>query len=320
MKLSEIINGAKKIAIAGHIRPDGDCVGAALGVYNYILDNYKEKEVHIYLEQPSSRLSYLAHFDRIETEVKDRDFDMLLIVDLADRDRLGVVKTLFEQVKETVNIDHHVSNTYYAKINHVREGLSSCCEAIYDIMDEDKISQNTAEALYTGIVHDSGVFKYESTTEHTMNVAGKLMSRGLNTQKIIDEGFYEKDYIQNQILGRTLLESMLVLNGTCIVSYLTKKDMDFYGVTEREMGGIVEQLRLTRGVECAIFMYEIANMEFKVSLRSKTYLDVNKVAGYFGGGGHVRAAGCNFKGTVHDAITNILSRIDVEIKAAGKNV
>jgi phosphoesterase RecJ-like protein len=211
-----------------------------------------------------------------------------------------------------------MTNAYYANINHVRPQVGSACEVIYDLLEEELISKNTAEALYTGIVHDSGVFKYSSTTEHTMEAAGKLLSHGLDSQSIIDEGFYEKSYIQNQVLGRALLESMLVLNGQCVVSYFTKKEMDFYGVTAKDMGGIVEQLRLTSGVECAIFLYETDNMEYKISLRSKKWLNVNEIAEYFGGGGHKRAAGCTFKGNVHDAMNNILLRIDEQMKAAGK--
>lgn len=316
MKLEEIIKDAKKIAICGHVRPDGDCVGAALGIYNYITDNYKDVEVHVYLEQPSSKLSYLAGFEKIETEIKETGFDLFIAVDLGDLDRMGVAHDEFLKTARTVNIDHHMTNSCYAAINHVQSEICSSCEVIYDMMEESKISKNTAEAIYTGIVHDTGVFKYSGTTEHTMVAAGKLLSRGLDSQKIIDEGFYEKSYIQNQILGRALLESMIVLNGQCILSYLTKKDLDFYGVMPEEMGGIVEQLRLTSGVECAIFLYEINSMEFKISLRSKTCVNVNEVAEYFGGGGHKRAAGCTIKGDVHDAINNILLRIDKQIRVA----
>ena len=185
------------------------------------------------------------------------------------------------------------------------------------MLDEDKISRDTATALYTGIIHDSGVFKYESTTEHTMNIAGKLMSLGVDFPAIIDEGFYEKTYVQNQILGRALLESILLLDGKCIFSAVNKQEMEFYGVTPSEMGGVVEQLRLTAGVECAIFMYETAHMEYKVSLRSKKYVDCNAVAGYFGGGGHIRAAGCTLRGTVHDVVNNILIHIEKQLKEKG---
>lgn len=318
MKLAEIIKDSKKIAIAGHVKPDGDCVGSALGIYNYLIDNYNDLEVHIYLEPSSPKLAYLANYDKIENEIHDTEFDLFITVDLADLNRIGVVEEVFSNVKNTFNIDHHISNTKYAANNYVIPEVSSCCEVIYDILDEDKISKNTAEALYTGIVHDSGVFKYASTSEHTMVVAGKLLGKGLDSQKIIDRGFYEKSYVQNQVMGRALMESMIVLDGSCIFSYLTERDLAFYGVTTKELGGIVEQLRLTEGVECAIFMYETAHMEFKVSLRSKEYVNVNEVAAYFGGGGHKHAAGCNFKGTAHDAVNNILKRIEIQIKAHGK--
>lgn len=317
MKLAEIIKDNRKIAIAGHVRPDGDCVGACLGLYNYITENYEDREVHVYLEEPSSKLKYLKNIDKIETEVKDTDFDLFIAVDLGDLNRMGIAAETFAKTENTVNIDHHMTNAYYAKVNHVCPQVCAACEVIYDMLDEEKVSRDVAEALYTGIVHDTGVFKYSQTTAHTMEIAGKLLGKGLDSQKIIDEGFYEKSYVQNQVLGRALLESMLVLDGKCIVSYFTKRDMEFYGITAKEMGGIVEQLRLTKGVECAIFMYEIEHMEFKVSLRSKNYLNVNQVAEYFGGGGHKRAAGCMFKGTVHDAINNILLRIDEQIKDMG---
>ncbi len=318
MKLAELIKDAKKIGIAGHIRPDGDCVGSVLGLYNYITDNYNGVEVHAYLEPPSKKLSYLANFDKIEHQIQDANFDLFIAVDLGDLERMGVAGEMYQLTPETINIDHHVTNGYYAKVNHVRPQVGSACEVIYDMLDEDKISKNTAEALYTGMVHDTGVFKYSSTTQHTMEVAGKLLGRGLDSQKIIDEGFYEKSYVQNQVLGRALLESMLVLDGKCIVSYFTKKEMDFYGVTPSDMSGIVEQLRLTSGVECAIFLYEVKTMEYKISFRSKNWLNVNEIAEYFGGGGHKRAAGCNFKGDVHDAINNCLLRIDEQMKAAGR--
>lgn len=319
MKLEEIIKDAKKIGICGHVRPDGDCVGAALGIYNYITDNYKDVETHVYLEEPSPKLSYLAGFDKIEAQVSETEFDLFIAVDLGDIERMGIARDEFSKTARTVNIDHHMTNSRYASIDHVQSDIGSSCEVIYDMMEDCKISKNTAEAIYTGIVHDTGVFKYSSTTEHTMIVAGKLLGRGLDSQKIIDQGFYEKSYIQNQILGRALLESMIVLNGQCILSYLTKKDLDFYGVMSQEMDGIVEQLRLTSGVECAIFLYEINSMEFKISLRSKTCVNVNEVAEYFGGGGHKRAAGCTIKGDVHDAINNILLRIDKQIKVTDED-
>ena len=143
-----------------------------------------------------------------------------------------------------------------------------------------------------------------------MEIAGKMMQMGIDYSDIIDNSFYKKTYVQNQILGRALLESVLFYDGRCIFSSVTRDEMDFYGVTGRELGGIIEQLRLTEGVEVAIFLYETGDNEYKVSLRSKKDIDVSQIAVSFGGGGHVRAAGFSAKGTVHDIINRIGAMIE----------
>ena len=127
---------------------------------------------------------------------------------------------------------------------------------------------------------------------------------------------FQKTYLQNQILGRALLESMLLMDGKCIISALRKKDLDFYGVTSEDLDGIVSQLRNTTGVEVAIFLYETAIQEFKVSLRSNGRVDVSRVASYFGGGGHVRAAGCTMQGSVYDVLNNLTLHIEKQLKGA----
>lgn len=314
MKLSEKIKNAETIAIAGHVRPDGDCVGSCMGLYNYLLENYPEKQVSVYMENPGNGFSYISHIEDIKEIAEQEQVDLFILLDVSDVARIGVACDMFNACENTLCIDHHVSNTGLARDNIIVPHASSTSEVLYDLLEEEKISKAVAEALYTGIIHDSGVFKYSSTSEHTMNIAGKLMSKGIDFQTIIDEGFYAKSYRQNQILGRALLESIVFLDGKCIFSVVSARDMEFFGVDTKDLGGIVEQLRLTEGVECAIFMYEVGHLEYKVSLRSKKYLDVNKIAGYFGGGGHVRAAGCTMKGTAHDVINNIAERVEQEFR------
>ena len=121
--------------------------------------------------------------------------------------------------------------------------------------------------------------------------------------------------MQNQILGRALLESILFMNGKCVVSMVDKKTMNFYEVEPHDLEGIVSQLRNTKGVECAIFMYQTDTLEYKVSLRSNGKVDVAKVASFFGGGGHVRAAGATMQGTFHDIVNNLSAQIAIQLKA-----
>ena len=146
-----------------------------------------------------------------------------------------------------------------------------------------------------------------------MCIAAELMKTGFDFNKIIDESFYQKSYLQNQIMGRVLAESILVLEGKCVVGWVKKKDMDFYGVGGKELDGIVNQLRLTAGVEVALFLYELETQKYKVSMRSNGDVDVSKIAVFFGGGGHVRAAGCELSGSVYDVINNVTAEIERQL-------
>jgi phosphoesterase RecJ-like protein len=312
--LANQLEGVKAVAIAGHVRPDGDCAGSCLGVYNYIMDNYKDIEVDVYLEEIADVFHFIKNSDKIDSHFKkEKKYDLFLSLDSGDKERLGEALKYFEGAKKTICIDHHISNTGFADINHILPKASSTCEVVYTLLDEDKISKATAEALYTGIAHDTGVFQYSNTSELTMNIAGKLISKGIDFSRIIEETFYKKTYIQNQILGRALLESILLLNGKIIISTLSKADLDFYGVTSKDLDGIVSQLRVTVGIECAIFLYETGNHEYKVSMRSTDRIDVSKIASYFGGGGHAKAAGCTMAGTIHDVVNNLSVHIEKQL-------
>ncbi len=313
-RLIEMIETAETIAVLGHIHPDGDCVGSCLAVCNYIREQYPEKVVQVYLEKPPVKFNYLKYFDEICQDAHTgKTYDLCICLDSAALDRLGEFAAYLDSAQASICLDHHVTNSGYAQENFVLEA-SSASEVVYGFLDLDKISKETAECIYTGILHDTNVFKNSNTTEHTMEVAGKMMSKGINFAKIIDESFYRKTYVQNQILGRALLESVVFLHGTCIFSVVRRRDMEFYGVESTDLDGIVDQMRITEGVEVAIFLYEIENHVFKVSMRSNNYVNVSKVAAYFGGGGHIRASGCTMNGSVHDVINNLSGQIEAQMK------
>ena len=150
-----------------------------------------------------------------------------------------------------------------------------------------------------------------------MRIAADLMEKGIDFSGIVEKTFFEKTYLQNQILGRALLESMMMLDGKCIVSAVKQRTMEFYGVTAKDMDGIVSQLRCTKGVEVAIFLYESGVQEYKVSMRSKETVDVSRIASYFGGGGHLRAAGCTMQGSIHDVVNNLTKHIEKQLLESG---
>lgn len=308
--LDTMLQGVQTLAVLGHVRPDGDCIGSCLGLYNYLKEHYKTIRTTVYLESPSKKFDYLTSFDCVCSEIpKKGEFDLCICLDSSDQERLGGFITCLEHAKKSLCVDHHITNKGFAQENVINENASSTCEVLYGLLDPLKITKEVAECLYTGIVHDTGVFKHSNTSARTMEIAGKLMECGIDFGRIIDDSFYKRTNVQNQILGRALLESITFLDGRCIFSVIRKKDMDFYGVTSKDLDGIIDQLRIIDGIECAIFLYETGNHEYKVSLRSNTQIDVSRIAGYFGGGGHIKAAGCTMSGSIHDVINNLSSHI-----------
>lgn len=308
--IAEVLDGVKTMAIAGHIRPDGDCVGSCMALYAYIRKWFPEIQADIYLETPKPVFGYLAYMDEVKSEASgEKEYDLFVTCDVSARDRLAVAGEYFEKAKKTVCIDHHVSNLGFANINHILPDGSSSCEVLYGLLDPEKVDREIAQAVYTGIIHDTGVFQYSCTSPETMRIAGELMKTDFDFTELIEKSFYRKTYIQNQVMGRVLAESILLLDGKCIVGYMKKKDMDFYGVDGADLDGIVSQLRLTEGVEAAIFIYEKNTQEFKVSLRSNGEVDVSRIAVFFGGGGHVKAAGCEMSGSMYDVVNNITAEL-----------
>lgn len=300
--------------IAGHLRPDGDCTGSCVATYRYLKDLYPEKEITVYMEQFPANLGFLDSDGTIISDhLPQEPVDLFLALDSSTPDRLGNAEECFSKAKRTVCIDHHVSNLGYAGDNIVKPEASSTCEVLFDLMEEDRITEKIAEALYIGIIFDSGVFRHSNTTRHTMEIAGILMEKGIPFGKYIDECFYQRTYIQTQLLGRTLLTSMRLMEGKCIVACITRRMMEFYGAKTEDIEGIIDQLRVTKGVEVALLLHELDDQEYKVSMRSNNQVDVSKIAVYFGGGGHVKAAGCTMHGSIYDVINNITEHIEMQL-------
>lgn len=317
--IDEICKGVKTIGITGHIHPDGDCVGSTLGLYNYISENMPEIKVDIFLEPIAPEFLFLKNSDKISQEVNDKEYDLFFVLDGAGLDRFEPFNAYFHNAKQTVMIDHHMTGQKIGTYNLIEPKVSSCCEVLFGILDEAKISKNVAECLYLGMIHDTGVFKYQAVNAKTMQTAGALMEKGINFTKIIDDTFYSRTYKQTQVLGKALLESIMFCNGKCIFSIITKKEMEFYGVNSSDLGGVVEQLRLNDTVEVAVFMYENEKDQYKVSLRSKNYIDVSKIAKQYGGGGHIRAAGFTMSAVEpRDIINNVGLLIEQQMNAEGK--
>ncbi|MCD8077004.1 MAG: bifunctional oligoribonuclease/PAP phosphatase NrnA [Lachnospiraceae bacterium] len=306
MKIEEWVEGASSAAILGHIHPDGDCVGSCLGLRSYLRTVKPALRVQVYLEPFAGEFHFLTGADAVSPDFcEEKSYDVCFALDCSDRERLGDAVRYLDAAKRTVCVDHHITNEGFADVNVIRPQASSTSEVLAELMEPEKVDQATAECLYLGIVHDTGVFKHSNTSERTMQIAGALLAKGVSSSQIIDDTFYRKTFAQNRILGCALLAAELRLDGRLIASCVTGDDLARCGVTNRDLDGIIDQLRVTEGVEVAVFLYEAGAGEFKVSLRSNDLVDVSRIARSFGGGGHVKAAGCTASG----ACAEILERI-----------
>ena len=278
---------AKTVAIAGHVRPDGDCAGSCLATYNYIKNYFPHVKVDLYLEPIPNIFKFMKRSEEILSEwPDDRKYDLFIAQDCGDAKRLGNAAKYFESAEHTICVDHHVSNQNFAEHNYIFPDASSTCELIFELLPDERIDRE---------------------------IAGKLIEKGINFPKIVDETFFTKTYNQNRIMGLALMKSVLHLDGKCISSVITKQEMQEYDVLPKHLDGIVSQLRVTKDVEVAIFLYELEDGEFKVSTRSKELVDLSEIAVKFDGGGHVRAAGFSMKGEPEQIIEAILQEVKKQL-------
>lgn len=301
--------GAKRIGISGHVRPDGDATSSCLALRRYLMNNIEGAEVVVNLQQPPTIFNDIWGWNDIVTDFPDVPaYDVYFALD-CNYDRLGDAQKYFDAAAKTINIDHHISNTGCADVNEIEPEISATAELLCKLMDKDKLDVEIAKALYVGMVTDTGLFQFSCTSPDTMRRAADLLEYGFDFSKLVKRVFFERTYLQSQIAGRCLMESVRFMDERCIVGLIDSKTSEFYMTKPKDYEGIVNQLIDIRGIDVAIFMYQTGPMEYKVSLRSTESVNVAKIAQQFNGGGHDRAAGCTMTGTFHDCVNNLSAKI-----------
>lgn len=313
-EIDSILSGVKTAAISGHVRPDGDCVGSTLAIYNYIRDFYPQIDAKIYLEPSPNIFKFMQRSQDIDSSYADDTvYDLFIALDCSDTGRLGNAAKYFESAKKTLCIDHHVTNGAFADENYIFPDASSTCELVFELLPKERITKKIAECIYTGMVHDTGVFQYSCTSKKTMDIAGSLMEMGIDYSRIIDETFYTKTFGQNKIMGQALLNAELYCDGDIILSVISREEMERFDVLPKHLDGIVNQLRVTKDIKVAAFLYENEDGTYKGSLRVNGDYDVAKIASVFGGGGHIKAAGFTIDGPQDEAVERVVSAIKENI-------
>lgn len=314
MKVDELFERAKSVAIFAHMHPDGDAIGSSLGLYNYIRGNYPDIRVKVFAEAFPEKFRILPGADKIESEYGGEIFDLAFLLDTSSMDRIGANGAeCLEKAKRTCNIDHHESNPRnLCGTNIVEPDSSAASETLYTLLSPEKIDRNAANCIYLGIVHDTGAFKFSNTRKRTMDIVGNLIDKGCDFSRIINETFYTRTLTATRITGFAMERCKLALGGKAVYTFVTKEDLEHFDATPLDLASVIDAIREVSGTETAIFLYP-NDSGYKISLRSNYTVDVNRVAKEFGGGGHVRAAGASTKENPETAIPKILEQVQKQL-------
>lgn len=294
MRILEELKGCRTIGISGHENPDGDCAGSCMGLALYLEKAMPDARVDVFLDAlPGELQRNIPGAERIITDCRTEveSYDAFVVLDSA-KDRIAGAEALFDRAKKTINIDHHISNPGTGMVNYIDGSASSVCELVYQVIDRALLDRDCAQALYIGLVTDTGCFRFPSTSKKTMEIAGDLMTFGFDFSRIVREVYFEKTWVQQRMLGKALLKSKSLLGGRCMLSRLNQESIRSLGGAGKDVEGIVSALVSTYGADCSIFAHEKADGNWRVSLRSNEIVDVSVIAEQFGGGGHYHASGC----------------------------
>lgn len=303
---------SKKIFITAHVNPDGDAIGAGLALLSCIEKFNNNCEVRFVLQDKTpDRVKFLELEKRAEIYNEDENYDMdlAICVDSAALSRIGDVEKAIKNTF-TINIDHHISNPKYGDINYV-ENVSSTSEIIYKFLKflNVEIDINIGEALYTGLVNDTGNFKHDNVTEETFKMAGYLVKIGVDNSKIVREFLNTKSMAAIKFLGQAMYEMKFDEKKKLAYFFLSNKDFIKNGGRKEDTEEIVENLVSYEKAEVSLFLREDKQGVIKGSMRSKYDIDVNSIAGMFGGGGHRKASGFTSELSADEIVRIILEKL-----------
>lgn len=291
-------------AILFHVRPDGDSVGSGLALYRALLSLGKSVSV-ICADTIPSRFGFLPNAKDVKT-VFDRKYSVCIALDCADIERMGENAYEFSKCKDTYNIDHHITNTRFAKTNFVFDTASNC-ENVYALIKELGVSidKDTANALLMGILTDTGGFQHRNAKEETLKSAGELVSLGADITDLSYRMFTNQSKERAKLHGRAMSNIKYFLDDKLGIITMFKRDFAETGAKREDTEGFID---FVMGIDCikvGIALTEMDNGTFKASMRSKGP-DVSKIAGVYGGGGHVLASGCQLSGEYYEVLDKLV--------------
>ena len=305
---AKIIGDAQTIILTAHIRPDGDAIGSTLGLMHYLREQGKDARVLIDDEIPRI-FNVLPGVEQIERPAEGQRYaaDLLIVCDV-ELKRTGAVLDAVDAVR-VLNIDHHVTNDEAAEYLYLNPDYAATCEIMHDLVRTmgGTFTLDVATCLYTGMATDTGFFRFSNTTPHTMRAAADLVEVGVRPN-IFSVAMEMKSYDEVMAQVRAIRNLEMFYDGKVAAVFIDEERAKEVTTTE----GLLDKLRVIEGTQVVFFMKWLEKDTYRISMRSKG-TNVSRIAQGFGGGGHIRAAGCTLHGSFDEAKKTILAAIGEEL-------
>ncbi len=308
ISVEEFIKLNDDFLIVSHVHPDGDTISSSLAM-GYILNHFGKSFEIVNQDPIPEKFNYLKMYSKIMriTDI-NKKYTNIITVDIADIDRAGKINGILNKDISILNIDHHFTNEGFGKVNLIMPSAASTTEVIYYLVNKMNITfdKELATYIYTGLLTDTGGFRYSNTTSNVMRIAAEMLDYDISPGYIaeITLEMMTKEFLE--ILKKALAN--IEFEGDNMIAWTILSYCDVLNSNE-DTEGIVSYTRNIEGVEVGIFIKEICQNEFKVSLRGKSYIDVASIAKIFGGGGHIKAAGFSYKGSLEELKDKLLFEI-----------
>ena len=318
MKINDILNRIKifrKIAITFHTSADGDSLGSALALLIGL--RKLNKEVYIISKEVIPQtFKFLPYSNEINGETSEplKDTECVIVLDCGDFKRINANLSLENRKFELINIDHHLSNDLYGDFNFVDTSASAVGEIVHEVLRllDVKLDKEISTCLYTSLLTDTGSFRHSSTTAVTHGISGELINTGIDFSSIYRIIFENKKFEKIKFYGEVISNMTSELNGKVSIMYISKNVLEKYNLGTSDTSDVITFGDSIDSVEVAILIKEAEN-GVKVSLRSKSLVNVSKIAEGFKGGGHIRAAGFFTEANFDDTKAKLLEILEKEL-------
>ena len=316
MTLDNILEEIKKadtILLLAHENPDGDAIGSVLAMHLALKKIGKKSD--ILMDDLPKTYDFLPGMKDVKKENNIEKYDLVIALDASTVKVLGNYAEKFENAKCKIVIDHHGTNTMFGDLNYVDQESPACCQILLVLFSyfNIELDKDIGTCILAGIITDTGGFRYDGVTAETFQFVAKLSEIGVKIPMVYQRVYASMPKTKFDLLRIAINRLEFLYDGKVAYTYITKQDEEKVNAQSGDHDGIVEKGRDVEGVEVSVFLRETPK-GIKASLRSKEYVNVAEIGRIFGGGGHVRAAGCTVQGSIEQVKLQILNQIKAVLK------